>query len=153
MKAGPWAEERLSQKIIMTFASLGFVALLVIPALDRRFGWSHLPPASPWPATRSSCSAATRLSRVPREQLHLGAIELAADQRVISTGPYARCAIRCMRRAGDDGGIPIALGSGWGLLALAAIMSALSGASSTRRNSSPPVCLATKPIAGRCRIG
>src|ERR1700735_2456811 len=44
MKGGPWAEERLEQKIIMTFGSLGFVALPVIPALDRRFGWSHLPP-------------------------------------------------------------------------------------------------------------
>src|SRR5215475_9281889 len=43
MKAGPWAEERLEQKVIMTFASLGFFGLLLIPALDRRFGWSYLP--------------------------------------------------------------------------------------------------------------
>src|SRR3954462_5128684 len=45
MKAGPWAEERLTKKIIMTITSLGFVGLLVIPALDRRFGWSHVPAA------------------------------------------------------------------------------------------------------------
>ena len=43
MKGGPWAEERPEQKIIMTFASLGFFALLLVPAFDRRFGWSHLP--------------------------------------------------------------------------------------------------------------
>jgi len=38
MKAGPLAEERLAQKIIMLFASAGFAALLVVPALDRRYG-------------------------------------------------------------------------------------------------------------------
>src|SRR5579871_6185987 len=37
MRAGPWAEERLAQKIIMTFASSGFFALLLIPAFDRRY--------------------------------------------------------------------------------------------------------------------
>ena len=44
MKAAPWAEERLSQKIIMAIVSLGFFALLAIPALDRRYGWSHASP-------------------------------------------------------------------------------------------------------------
>src|SRR3954468_20292932 len=43
MKGGPWAEERLTQKIIMTIPSLGFAGLLVPPAFDRRFGWSHVP--------------------------------------------------------------------------------------------------------------
>src|SRR5262249_35789113 len=32
-----------TQRIVMTFTSLGFIALLVMPALDRRFGWSSVP--------------------------------------------------------------------------------------------------------------
>src|SRR4029434_5256703 len=43
LKGGPAAEKRLSQKIIMVFASLGFIALIVVPALDHRFAWSAVP--------------------------------------------------------------------------------------------------------------
>src|SRR5262245_10876086 len=45
MKAGPGAETEPVQKIAMTVAMAGFIALLVVPALDRRFGWSHVPTA------------------------------------------------------------------------------------------------------------
>src|SRR3981189_2607475 len=41
MSGGPTAEKQTTQKIIMSFTSLGFVGLLVVPALDHRFGWSH----------------------------------------------------------------------------------------------------------------
>jgi hypothetical protein len=44
MRGGPTAEKEPAQKIIMTFASAGFVALLAVPALDHRFGWSHMAP-------------------------------------------------------------------------------------------------------------
>src|SRR5262249_51844299 len=43
MKVGPRAEKEPAQKIIMLFAMLGFVAMLVVPALDHRFGWSSVP--------------------------------------------------------------------------------------------------------------
>lgn len=43
LSAGPTAEKEKSQKIIMLFASIGFIALLVVPALDHRFGWSIVP--------------------------------------------------------------------------------------------------------------
>src|ERR1700756_1150599 len=126
-KGGPWAEERLEQKIIMTFASLGFFALLLIPAFDRRFGWSHLPGIvvlagnalmliGGWGVWRFFCENSFPSAR----------IELASDQRVISTGPYAlvrhpmyATALVMML------GIPLALGSLWGLLAFAAMMPAL----------------------------
>ena len=45
MRGGPFAEGERSQKIIMTITSIGFVALLVVPGLDRRFGWSQMPGA------------------------------------------------------------------------------------------------------------
>jgi hypothetical protein len=32
-----------TQRVIMVFASLGFTALLVVPALHHRFGWSAVP--------------------------------------------------------------------------------------------------------------
>src|SRR5215831_2601666 len=44
MSVGPTAEKETSQKIITLFALLGFIALLVFPALDHRFGWSPVPP-------------------------------------------------------------------------------------------------------------
>src|SRR4051794_25787838 len=44
MSGGPFAEKETSQKIIMSLTSLGFIALIVIPALDHRFSWSQMPP-------------------------------------------------------------------------------------------------------------
>src|SRR5262245_14142708 len=43
MRGGPTFEKEGTQRIIMVFASLGFIALLVVPALDHRFGWSAVP--------------------------------------------------------------------------------------------------------------
>src|SRR5262245_40909350 len=43
MTGGPMAETERAQRIIMWFASAGFIALLVVPALDHRFGWSAVP--------------------------------------------------------------------------------------------------------------
>ncbi len=127
MKGGPFAEERLSQKIIMAFTSTGFLGLLVIPALDRRFGWSHMPPAAALAGNALVLLGGFSIHRVFRENSFTSArIELASDQQVISTGPYAR--VRHPMYAGAlvmMAGIPIALGSGWGLLALAAMMPAL----------------------------
>jgi hypothetical protein len=36
-------EKEGTQRIIMIFTSLGFIALLVVSALDHRFGWSDVP--------------------------------------------------------------------------------------------------------------
>src|SRR5215468_12623420 len=40
LRGGPRAETETSQKIIMVLVLLGFAALLVVPVLDHRFGWS-----------------------------------------------------------------------------------------------------------------
>src|SRR5579862_206034 len=37
MRGGPMAEKEPTQRIIMFIASIGFVAMLVVPALDYRF--------------------------------------------------------------------------------------------------------------------
>src|SRR5215470_1191828 len=44
VKAGVVAETQRSQQIIQSLASLFFIALFVIPGLDHRYGWSHIPP-------------------------------------------------------------------------------------------------------------
>src|SRR5580704_18034304 len=41
--AGPTAEKERSQKIIQSIASMGFIAMLVVPALRHRFNWSAVP--------------------------------------------------------------------------------------------------------------
>src|ERR1700757_666113 len=42
MSGGPFAEKEPAQKIIMSLTSLGFIVLILLPALDHRFGWSHM---------------------------------------------------------------------------------------------------------------
>src|SRR5262245_13119040 len=42
MKVGPAAETRPRQKIIISLSLAAFVMLLVISALDHRFGWSDV---------------------------------------------------------------------------------------------------------------
>src|SRR5262245_37231972 len=43
MKGGPTAEKRPAQKLIMLGTSTAFIGLVVVPALDHRFGWSRVP--------------------------------------------------------------------------------------------------------------
>jgi hypothetical protein len=42
MRGGPTAEKFKTQRIIMLFTSAGFIASLVVPSLDHRFGWSQV---------------------------------------------------------------------------------------------------------------
>jgi protein-S-isoprenylcysteine O-methyltransferase Ste14 len=43
MKVGPKAEAEQTQKIAVSLTIVAFAALLVVPAFDNRFGWSHVP--------------------------------------------------------------------------------------------------------------
>src|SRR5258708_35182232 len=45
MNAGPGAEKEPSQKIIQVLALVTFIAMLLFPAIDRRYGWSSMRPA------------------------------------------------------------------------------------------------------------
>ena len=45
MQAGPGAETRPLQKLIISFAFVSLGAMIVISALDFRFGWSSVPAA------------------------------------------------------------------------------------------------------------
>src|SRR5262249_20359725 len=90
MRGGPTFERESTQRIIMVFTSLGFIALLVVPALDHRFGWSAVPV---WCVVLGDVLVAIGfylIFLVYRENTFTAAtIEVAAGQKVISTGPYA----------------------------------------------------------------
>src|ERR1700743_1971985 len=42
-QAGPLAERERAQKVIQALASISFLAVVVVPALDHRFHWSRWP--------------------------------------------------------------------------------------------------------------
>jgi protein-S-isoprenylcysteine O-methyltransferase Ste14 len=124
MRGGPWAEKEPTQRVIMSIASAGFVALLVVPGLDHRFGWSHMPAALAVAGVLLMLLGWLGIFRVFQENSFTSStIELAADQRVISTGPYAvirhpmyTAALLMFL------GIPISLGSWWGVLVVVALL-------------------------------
>ena len=127
LNAGPMAEREKTQKIIMFFASVGFIALLIVPALDYRFVWSR---ALLYAATAGDILTALAfyiIFLVYKENSFTSAtIEIAENQKVISSGPYA--IVRHPMYAGGlllFIGTPLALGSYWGLLAFAATLPAL----------------------------
>jgi protein-S-isoprenylcysteine O-methyltransferase Ste14 len=127
MRGGPTAEKEPTQKVIMLLASVGFIGLLFVPALDHRLGWSHMPPAVAFLGDGLLALGWLAIFFVFKENSFTSAtIELTPDQKVISTGPYAR--VRHPMYAGALvmlAGIPIALGSWWGLIVLVATMPAL----------------------------
>ena len=125
--AGPIAERETSQKIIQSITALGFMAMLVLPALDHRFHW--------WPAVPFFASVAGDvlvaigfliIFFVYKENTFASAtIEVYSDQKVVSSGLYA-----LVRHPMYMGGFvffvgaALSLGSWWGLLAFLLMMPA-----------------------------
>jgi len=124
MRGGPLAEKRPVQKFIMLCTSIGFIALLVVPAFDHRFGWSTVPLGAVVAGNALVAIGFYFISLVYRENTFASAtIELAEDQKVISTGPYA--IVRHPMYASASlylVGTALALGSYWGLVPIAAMM-------------------------------
>jgi protein-S-isoprenylcysteine O-methyltransferase Ste14 len=90
MRGGPAAEKRKPQRAAMLLASLGFVAAMVVPALDHRFRW--------WAVRVYAVILGEFLTSlwflvmflVLRENTFSAAtVQIAEGQTVISTGPYA----------------------------------------------------------------
>jgi protein-S-isoprenylcysteine O-methyltransferase Ste14 len=124
LKGGPTAERERTQRIIMLGTSIGFTALLVVPGLDHRFQWSLVPLPIVIAGNALVAAGCYIIFLVFRENTFTSAtIEIASDQKVISTGPYAW--VRHPMYAGGLLyllGMPLALGSYWGFLALVATM-------------------------------
>jgi len=124
LRGGPTAETRPAQRIIMVFASLGFVSLLVVSGFDRRFGWSAVPVAVVVAGNALTVVGFALVDRVYRANPYSSAtIEIALDQHVVTTGPYA--IVRHPMYASALlylVGMPLALGSWWGLVGLAIML-------------------------------
>jgi protein-S-isoprenylcysteine O-methyltransferase Ste14 len=124
MSGGPTAEKRPVQKVIMLGASLSFIALLVVPALMYRFHGATVPAGVSLVGNVLVAIGFYLIFLVYRENTFTSAtIEVAADQKVISTGPYA--IVRHPMYASASLyilGTPLALGSLWGFVPVAAMV-------------------------------
>jgi protein-S-isoprenylcysteine O-methyltransferase Ste14 len=118
VNAGPGAEKEKNQKRIQLFASLVFIGIIILPSLDHRFSWSEVPLSVVIVGDVLVALGFLIIFIVFKENTFSAAtIEVAPDQKVISSGPYA-----IVRHPMYSGalvmllGTPLALGSWWGLL-------------------------------------
>ena len=122
-KFGPGQEESPTQKVIMSLAIVSLPALLIFCALDDRFGWSPVPTAVVLLGDLLVALGLLMNLLVFRANSFGGStIETVENQKVISTGPYAL--VRHPMYVGVlvmVAGIPLALGSWWGLVAILAL--------------------------------
>ena len=124
IKVGP-TEQRPIQKIIVLCLGVPLLAAFIIPGLDHRFGWSNVPPWLSICGDLLILAAMWTAFRVFKENSFGSAtVEVAKDQRVISTGPYAIVRHPMYSSAAVYFiGLSLALGSYWGLIpALLAIL-------------------------------
>jgi protein-S-isoprenylcysteine O-methyltransferase Ste14 len=117
-QAGPMAETRLAQKIIISILIVALITMLVLSALDHRFGWSDVPAAVSLAGDVLAAVGLYITFLVVKENTFSAAnIKVFKDHKVISTGPYA-----LVRHPMYTGTLlftlasPLALGSWWGLL-------------------------------------
>jgi protein-S-isoprenylcysteine O-methyltransferase Ste14 len=117
----PASEKGMIQKIIVTLAFVFFAGLSVLPALDHRFGWSEVPVFVVIIGNVLVILSYLGFYRVFRENTYGAAtIQVESEQTVISTGPYGIVRHPMYSAALIMSvGMPLALGSWWGLLMLA----------------------------------
>jgi protein-S-isoprenylcysteine O-methyltransferase Ste14 len=118
MEIGPGAEQEPAQKIIITLVLIGFVALIVVPGLDRRWHWSSVPV---WLVIVADVLVVLGLLGtavvVKQNSYAASTVRVEAGQPVVSTGLYA-----IVRHPMYSAALlilvftPLALGSYWTML-------------------------------------
>ena len=118
MQAGPGAEQEPAQKIIIGLLMADFLLMIVLPALDRRWHWSAVPPWLTVLADAGIVASFIVFFFVMRQNSYAAAtVRVEAAQPVISTGLYG-----VVRHPMYTGALllavctPLALGSSWSLL-------------------------------------
>jgi protein-S-isoprenylcysteine O-methyltransferase Ste14 len=121
MHAGPTAETRPIQRLIMAGTYLAVVLLGVVSALDHRFGWSSVPLAVVLLGDLLVVAGLTLSQFVVIQNSYAAAtITIESDQKLVTTGLYG-----LVRHPLYTGavvmmiGTPLALDSYWGLLVVA----------------------------------
>jgi protein-S-isoprenylcysteine O-methyltransferase Ste14 len=127
MQAGPGAETRPLQKVIIAFAFLSMGAMIVVSALDVRLGWSRVPDAVSVLGLVLVGAGLTIAMLVTIQNGYAAAnVKVESGQQLSSTGWYGF--VRHPMYFGNVVlmvGIPLALGSYWGLLIVVAGLAVL----------------------------
>ncbi|OBG39036.1 isoprenylcysteine carboxylmethyltransferase family protein [Mycobacterium sp. E3198] len=118
MHAGPRAETRAAQKVIITSSFVILFAMMAFSALDHRLGWSTVPP---WVSVLGDILVATGLGLamlvIIQNSYAAATVTVETGQTVASGGVYGF--VRHPMYVGNVimmVGMPLALGSYWGLL-------------------------------------
>lgn len=118
MHGGPLAESRTLQKVVITGAFLALFAMVIFSAYDHRMGWSSVPA---WVSVLGDVLVATGLGIamlvVIQNAYAAATVTVETGQTLVSRGVYKH--VRHPMYVGNAImmiGIPLALGSYWGLL-------------------------------------
>lgn len=118
MRAGPAAETRPLQRVIISIALMSLVAMIVVSALDFRFGWSSVPAAICIVGDVLVAAGLLFTMLVVIQNGYAAAnITVESGQELVSTGVYG--IVRHPMYLGNIVlliGIPLALDSFWGLV-------------------------------------
>jgi len=118
MQAGPAAESRPLQKVIITIAFVSIVAMIVVSTLDFRVGRSSVPAVvSMFGDVLVGVGLLIAMITTIQNGYAAANISVESDQKVVSTGVYS--VVRHPMYFGNVVlmiGTPLALGSYWGLL-------------------------------------
>lgn len=118
MRAGPIAEARTVQRIIISIALMSLAAMFVFSALDHRFGWSSVPTTVCLVGdVLVAVGLGLSMMVVIQNSYAAANVTVEADQQVITTGLYGL--VRHPMYTGNIIlmlGIPLALGSYWALV-------------------------------------
>lgn len=118
MRGGPLAEGRTVQKFIIIGAFLGLFGMVALSAFDRRFGWSSVPVVICVIGDLLVVAGLTIAMLVVVQNSYAAAtVTVEEGQKLASRGLYKL--VRHPMYVGDVilmVGIPLALGSYWGLL-------------------------------------
>jgi protein-S-isoprenylcysteine O-methyltransferase Ste14 len=127
LAAGPLAEKRAAQRLIQSIAGLAFIAIFAVSGLDHRLSWTQVSTSIAIAGDLLVALGLLIVFFVFRENTFTSStIEVAPDQRVISTGPY-----RIVRHPMYSGatimlmGIPLGLGSLTALLTVVPLVAVI----------------------------
>jgi protein-S-isoprenylcysteine O-methyltransferase Ste14 len=120
IRGGPAAEQRIAQKVVVSCWYVTLASTLVVSALGHRFGWAPVPTAICFVGDALVAIGLSAVMLVVIQNSYAAAtVRVESGQKVVSTGLYGL--VRHPMYAGNliiMVGIPLALGSYWGLVFL-----------------------------------
>ncbi|MGB8386500.1 MAG: isoprenylcysteine carboxylmethyltransferase family protein [Mycobacterium sp.] len=118
MHVGPKAETRPVEKVVIVGSFLSLAAMTVVSVLGHRFGWSPVPAMISWVGDGLvAIGLGVAMLVVVQNSYAAATVTVEAGQRLVTTGLYGL--VRHPMYTGNVimmVGIPLALGSYWGLL-------------------------------------